>query len=476
MALVGFMLLLAASAGPRVGEASPRAQTGGWSDPMILTTEASRPILAADSAGDLHLFFVGAEGADDPQAKATIFYMNRIGRQWSPPLDVLISPGSSVSINGAVVDATGYIHVAWHDSGAAYHSKAHVSMAGNASNWQTEVVITGRIPTGDMVLDDNGRLHRVVVVDFASVVYLYSDDGGNHWSAPVTVERLLDVEEFSIGGTQMAVDQTGGLHVTWTMTAQEVDWNLWSVWYGRSSDGGSSWQLTEMAAPLFGDSDIAVDGDNNVHLVYGRNIGYADGRWYQWSSNGGETWSNARLLYQGVAYASGITGGFDFALDSAGQLHMVNSYGGRQGGLASAWHMVWLGTRWSEPELLLGTEFHPHFCQLEIIGGNKLEFVSLAPAESASLVYREGTAASPATEIQPVPTRMVEIEAEEATIDEADLVEATPAAPTIVLSDEARAAPPTDAPFNTLLISVGLAAIVVLLVVVYQRRNRDGRR
>jgi hypothetical protein len=274
----GFLLVLIASAGLRVSEASGPAQPGKWTDPAVLTTQATQPVLTADSAGDLHLFFVGSEEDDNPAASQTIFYMSRIGGQWAPPLDILFSPGSDVYISGAAVDAAGTLHVAWYDQGTAYHSRARVGMAGNASNWDTEVVMNGRLPTGEMVLDENGRLHMVLVSDFTAVVYLYSDDGGATWSPPVTVERVFDVNALSIGGAQIAVDKTGGLHVTWFLTALEVNWNLWSVWYGRSSDGGNSWQVTEMATPLFGDSDIAVDGDNNVHLVYGRNIGHADGR------------------------------------------------------------------------------------------------------------------------------------------------------------------------------------------------------
>ena len=79
-----------------------------------------------------------------------------------------------------------------HDDGGEYHSKAHVSLAGNASNWKTEMVMPTRLPRGEMVLDDNGRLHMVLVTGLSAVVHLYSDDGGERWSEPLPVYSVFN--------------------------------------------------------------------------------------------------------------------------------------------------------------------------------------------------------------------------------------------------------------------------------------------
>lgn len=465
--LLSVMLLLI---GIGASEASFNQQAGPWSDPITLATEGRRPLLVADSAGDLHLFYGGESEDQDPEVAATIYYMSRIGGEWRPPLDILFSTLGAVDLDGAVIDGAGNLHVAWHDNEGVYHSRVHVSMAGNASNWETELVLPGRLPSGEMVLDDNGRLHMALATDLSAVVYLYSDDGGTRWSPPLPVYREFDTEELAIGGVQLAVDQSGAVHVTWYETAAEVDWSPWSVWYGRSSDEGNSWQVREVATPEFGMSDVAVDGDNNVHLVYGRTIGHSDGRWHQWSSDGGQTWTNARPLYPGVEHASGVTGGFDFALDSARRLHMVNSYG-RQDGDVSAWHMVWLGTMWSEPEVLLDTRYHAHQPRLAIAGGNELNFVALAPRQAFSLVYRLGAADSPATERREMPTRVIETIADSGSVDEEAAAEPTPVVPRTALSDEALAMPGSGRPFDALLLSAAASAITILILVAVMRRK-----
>jgi hypothetical protein len=469
--LLGLTIAMAGSS--KVAKAEWTLQGNSWSEPVPLTRDGSGPVLVSDSAGDIHLLYVGFSEDEDTTEASTIYYMGRRAGQWQAPMDVLFSSEGPANLNAVAVDANGYLHVAWNNAEKAFHSRAHVQEAGNASKWDTRLVMSARQPVGDMALDKTGRLHQVVV-DTESVIYLYSDDGGDSWSAPQTVDRIINTEELAIGGARVAVDASGIIHVTWHQNARKVDWNYWSVWYGRSVDEGNTWQVAEVAAPELGDSDIAIDGDDNVHLVYGRNIGFRDGRWHQWSSNSGDTWSNPRPLYPVAEKASGITGGYDFALDSADQLHMVNSYGG-VGGDASAWHLVWLGTRWSEPEELLDTSFHAHQPRLTISGGNELDFVALAPRQGSSLLFLQGVADSPAVELRPVPAPVMVPESELTAPEGGSQVVRTPATPQISLSEEVRVAPPVKAPFNSLVVGVGAALVVLLMVVVVRLRATRSR-
>ena len=65
----------------------------------------------------------------------------------------------------------------------------------------------------------------------------------------------------------------------------------WSVWYGSSNNGGNTWgNLTEICNPRFGDSDIILDNNGNLILVYGRGISFSDGRWYQYQSEVSHGW------------------------------------------------------------------------------------------------------------------------------------------------------------------------------------------
>ena len=353
-------------------------QNSSWSDPVLVAQNASAPVIVSDSSGTLHVFYV--EGMYDeqigPEGQA-IMYTHRAGeKSWSYPKDILVSPTKTpITVNAVIIDRSGYLHLLWNDYDALYHSTAHVSEGFNAHAWRTETLLFGDIPVADMKQDNAGGLHVAARSDLFTVDYLRSDDEGLTWSRPMRIESVVNTDSFAIGGVKLAVDDPEMIHVTWFYNAAEVSWNFWSVWYTRSLDGGKSWERkTIIAEPLFGASDVALDVQGNVHLVYGRNIGYPDGRWHQWSADSGETWSEARPLFPTFESASGDTGGYGFTTDSAGVLHMVNSFGGA-GGEAAAYYLEWQGQGWSPPQLLM--KQHAHFSRIASALGNHLSFVAM---------------------------------------------------------------------------------------------------
>lgn len=379
-------------------------QSGGWSDPISIAENASGPVVVGDTSGKLHLFYV--EGAWDKQADPSsqaIMYLSGEGQDWSETVDILLSPiGSALYLDAVVLDDEGYLHLLWNDNQTLYHSTAHVEQAGNPQEWQTVAVLKGPIPVADMAQDPSGKLHIIARQDEFTLSYTSSDDSGLTWTRPAVITTVDDPVRYAIGGLNLVFASPNTIHVTWTVDAAEVNWNFWSVWYARSSDGGATWDIVkEMAAPRFGDSDIAVDGQGNVHLVWGRNIGYEDGRWHQWSQDGGDTWSAPELLFRGIDYASGSTGGYGFAVDSAGILHLVNSFGDRQQGFARAYYIYWNGYQWAEPVLLL--ERHAHYARLVVTMGNHLHFFALS-GSVYDIWYRHNFADAPSTALLPIPS------------------------------------------------------------------------
>lgn len=366
-----------------IGPSSASAQSpvDPWAVPQFVVRNASAPLIIGDPAGTLHVFYVDGwyDQQSGPEGQA-IMHMQYANGTWSDPSDVLVSPTqTTLTLDGIEIDEKGNLHLLWNDTETLYHSIARTKDASKPQEWHTTSVISGQLPIADIDQDETGTLHVIARPDPFTASYLKSTDGGVTWSDPVRIITIDDTDSFAIGGVHLAVADPQTIHATWFLAAKEVDWNFWSVWYTRSLDGGQGWdESREMASPLFGASDIAVDAKHGVHLVYGRNIGYADGRWHQWSEDGGTTWSAREPLFPGFDYASGDTGGFDFATDSAGRLHLVNSIGASSGE-ATAYHMEWQGDSWSQPELVLG--HHAHFPRIAIVLGNNLDFVAMAGNE-----------------------------------------------------------------------------------------------
>lgn len=383
-------------------QASGLSQSSPWTDPMLVSENASAPVIVGDSSGMVHLFYV--EGWYDTEAGASgqaIMYQRGEADGWSNPVDILVSPNKSNTwLNGVVIGHEGYLQLLWNDAQALYLSTAHIASAADPRSWQTSTLLTGSIPIADIAQDENGGLHVAVRSDQFTVSYLSLADRDAVWSEPVQIDAVDNSETYAIGGVQLALSSPEIIHATWFQTAAEVNWNFWSVWYARSDDGGRTWsQKTEIATPRFGASDIAVDSEGNIHLVYGRNIGNPDGRWHQWSQDGGDSWSEPALLFPGFESASGDTGGYGFAKDSTGRLHMVNSFGDRSGE-ATAYHLEWQDDHWSRPQLLM--EKHAHFPRLVTTLGNQLQFVAMA-GHDHELWVRSSVVEAPAVEAVPVP-------------------------------------------------------------------------
>jgi hypothetical protein len=360
-------------------------------------------LVVADASGVLHLFCVqGVAGAVPEQP--SILYVAGTHQGWSEPIDILVSPeGSELYLRAVELDSEGHLHVLWCDRWTLYHSVAHVAEAADARHWETVPILSGSIPIADMVQDTDGTLHAVVRVDFSSVGYVQSKDSGKSWSEPHVIIRTVDTVRFAVEDVGLALSSSEALHMTWSVAAAEVQWQFWSVGYGRSKDSGRTWELIEdVASPLFGASDVFVDAEDNVHLVWGRNISNPDGRWHQWSDDDGTTWSRPVRLFPGY-YASGDTGGYGIALDSDGTLHLVNSIGGGREGKASAYHLRWEGDHWSEPVFLMSR--HAHFARIAVTLGNHLHFFAHA---EGGIWYMQRTIDAPPTKavLVPVPAIM----------------------------------------------------------------------
>lgn len=382
------------------------AQDTGWSTPVQLAPpKASHPIVAADSEGVLHLFYVEGfyetqTGEIGPEQQA-IMYFSGDGTKWAEPVDIGVSPNStSMAVQGIVIDKLGYLHLIWSDTQTLYHSTAHIRQANNARAWATTVIAQGHIPIADVAIDEENTLHLLLRPDEFTVNYTQSRDSGMQWSEPVVVTIVSDSQRYAVSDIRMALSSSDTIHVTWSLGAAEVSWMYWSVWYARSEDGGRTWtEGREIASPRFGGSDIAVDGQGGVHLVWGRNVGNADGRWHAWSADGGQTWSKSELLFRGLPHADGATGGYGFALDSAGVLHLANSFGTGDG-TPSAYYEYWQGDRWSDPQFIIGEGVH--FANLAVAKGNELHFFGMGDPVHWIWHSQKVTDASPVAAI-PVP-------------------------------------------------------------------------
>jgi hypothetical protein len=164
-----------------------------------------------------------------------------------------------------------------------------------------------------IALDSSNTIHLVWHDDAPGkpeIYYKRSTNGGGSWSG---AKRLTWNSTWSYSPA-ISLDSSNTIHIVWhDYTPGSPD-----IYYKRSTDGGMTWGATKRLIWTSGASfnpTIAVDSNDNIHIVWG-DVTYGNGEiLHKKSTNGGMTWGGTKRLtwnsgqsfYPAIAVASGNT-------------------------------------------------------------------------------------------------------------------------------------------------------------------------
>jgi hypothetical protein len=158
--------------------------------------------------------------------------------------------------------------------------------------------------------NDNGRTWTGSMADFQ----ISANDGEG---VQVSMERLVD----------MAVNSLGEIYVVWAESLTNVGYEVMLV---KSTDGGDTWLHSDadFAISYPGDSRaldpaIAIDHDDGIHVVWHQSYeGFAE-IFYGYSNDGGATWTS-QAADRIISFPDGIAGySADIAVDPDNNVHVV---------------------------------------------------------------------------------------------------------------------------------------------------------
>lgn len=362
-------------------DVAAQAEAVVWSEPIQLSNPGDHswaPAIAADAAGNVHVMWSQTVTSDLPFGEGdTLFYTRWDGTEWSPKVDVLVSPFDAAQFPDLAVTPDGILHAVWNTGGQdsqLMYAQAPACCADHPRSWSQPISLGMPVDlTTALVADDCGRLHAAFASrDGGHIVYRRSDDGGATW--PVWVDivgGVHDADEHS-AYPRLAVDGRGRVHAVWTV----LPWAGRRVMYARSDDGGDNWndlQVVDSAdraeyeagyGPIL--IDVETYGDAEIHFIW--NGAPTVERNHIWSSDGGETWSEPDLLIPELTRV-GRSGWNDMAVDSAGTLHAV--------ALGQPWHSSWSAGAWSSSTpLASGQEAgNAEWMRIALSLGNQLHVV-----------------------------------------------------------------------------------------------------
>lgn len=456
------------------------------------------PLLLASRDGIVHLFWaerIYGEPDAIPNVPDALVYSSWDGSSWSSPIDIFLSPRERFNkrINGirGVIDEDGYIHLVWiGPDNLFFYSSTHATEASVAGSWRNPVTLatdqSGTQYSVDIASSGSNTLHVIYGQENASgrsnrsLRYIRSVDGGRTWSLPKDIFVFPQLDR-GPSNTRIIVGENDRLYATWT--EWDSTGNGQAIYFARSLDGGDSWEQPTVLDKRLGNEyerdwvTLAVLGEDEL-------VAFWEGGWRayrqaQYSTDGGETWSEPVDTLDWLIADNGFA---EFVRDSTGRLHLfvfqrVREGNDDKGNLEGLWHTTLDAERtWREPQLV-GNPSKGNFVSVAIKGGNELFAAWFDYTDFEIFVMQCQIEGADPVEPQPWTNLAPVGESEEAT----NTLEPTPpsATDTEEMAIDAPSPPnssisrPADNPAYALVL--GMAPVLLLIVVVvgfYMHRQR----
>jgi hypothetical protein len=286
------------------------AQT--WNSTKRLTyNSGDSKVPANDVNSNNHIHVVWM---DDSPGNWEIFHKKSTngGTTWTTKR-LTYNSGDAWSVDIAI-NSSNHLHVVWVDDTSDNWEIYHKNSTNSGTNWTTKRLTynTGSSGAPAISVDSSDNLHVVWNDSSPGNTEIYhkkSTNGGSTW----TTKRVTFNSGVSLSPA-IAIDSSNNLHVIW------FDWTpgQTEIYYSKSTDGGSTWTSKRLTYNPGSSTHptIAVDSNDNIHIVWDDSTPGTGEIYHKKSTNGGTTWTTKRMTYNsGGSYYPSI------AVDSNDNLH-----------------------------------------------------------------------------------------------------------------------------------------------------------
>jgi hypothetical protein len=473
MVLIVLLMLLSCTLGWAL------AQEAGWSQPINLSntpTFSNNALVVADQMGGVHVMWGERTTGDSAGALDTVYYTRLVDGQWTPPIDILaVADGEFLSIDAFQVDSFGRLLVLWHSNQGLALTTSETIEPASARDWSTTFVDSGATLGAAMAFDANAVGNVLSVSPNREVIYFHSSNGGLTWDPPQII-GTVDRNDAVADQPTMATDGNGMVYASWTINDGAANWTPAGVWFARSTDGGQSWSapLTLSTAEGHGDSQLMVDRGGRVHLTWIGNLG-SGGRYHRTSDDQGQTWSEV-ITVAPPERLRGYAGASTIVQDSADGLHMILS--GLGDGRDRTWYSKWLGSGWSEPQHISADSPDSQLPSATLALGHLIHVVWTDFSRN-EISYAWFDTGAPAVNTAPLPfpaqQEVAGVQGIQPVSGELRMTQTVPAQPQTLLATDA---PYQRTISSTMILAISAAPGLLLImgvIILKMRRQRSGR-
>ena len=338
-----------------------------WSKPMLLfeldkAGEIHYPLVISDSYGNVHIFWV----VQIEKQLGMIYYMKFDSEgMMTFPVDIIAA--DIIRALGGAIGQDGYLYLIWQDGRGIEYSRAPIRDAVYAKSWSEPEFLTDSNMSASIYTSSTGQIYLAYPgKDVSGVFFQILDPNNLNWS-PQKLVSYTSLPNAASDYVQIRVSDTGTIHVVWTEFYYPDAWPPLGVFYSHSTDGGNTWSVAEMLGDGGYDQiNMSIAGEN-IYVVWNGMAGVG-GRYFRWSSDGGETWSNtAEIIPAGIGGTEGYP---QVKIDQAGTVHLLTTHLG-----GCLWYIYYEKNRQSNPTCISGERTLVEEPSLDVSDGNKLHAV-----------------------------------------------------------------------------------------------------
>ena len=449
------------------------------------------PYLVADQNYTVHAF---NDESIDAGGKIINYRKWTMNSGWSQPTDILLpNPTINNPLQGVSLDQDGKFNLIYFggfiEGGDIYYTRAWASEADRATAWEKPFIVApNAFPLPDAALIGNGTGDLYVVYvgegDGLGIYEVHSNDGGDTWSDPTPVSFLFDANLFP-AHIELTLDKEQNLHAVWSIMNERGLGE--KVYYARRDVSTGQWSEPFLIAAREG-NDYAADWGSIIEYKDLLIIMYMDGtipagipptRWMRTSKDGGRTWTEPVQPFPHV----GENGIAVMLIDSSNELHILLANRVGEPAIGGLWHGVWLGSSWSDLEMVTARTPQEALASGAYADGNSASrptavisqgnvilatwWHDMGDAPPAAFSY--AVLDSPVLPAIPLPTPPATEAPSDTTLNSTPtpVVTTTPT-PVFLLTDAEKSTPPDYTPATSLtpvLVSVISASIIILAIV-----------
>jgi hypothetical protein len=474
------------------------AQSGlvDWSRPINLSNTlqySAHPAIIADDYGYVHVFWSEEVGGRPMRSEDTvsntgntILYRRWDGASWSQTVDVLFVPGEVLAEFPAVdIDAENRLHLVWEGISNLYYSSVPSWQAASVRAWTKPVALannTAAVAWGsDIAADASDNLHVVYTTrgDDAGIYYIRSTDGGTSWQLPIKLSDPFAPLEDSLSVVKITADDSGNVHAVW-QTNQAQGYGQ-AVYYVRSADSGESWS-GPMRLGWRDPEDYEVAwpyltaiGATELHLIYIDGPGMGSVGRFHRVSKDGG--ETWSKPYHILTDMVGVNGYVVPIVDGAGQMHLIIDMRTKDTQIVGIYYARWSGNGWSQVE--------PVDVSSPAAPSAHYTAAAVRRGNEVHVVYTQQTGGEiwhlwgiiPSVSPDP-PLALPSFQTPSPSVKVADTVLQTPTHVPKAMAQptlESRSSPPLRAASHPLVPTVGMSLLLVVAVILWARMRLQSR-